>query len=262
MKKLLLSFAALTAFTFANAQSDFVIYSGNLETDFFNIKPYTYNGLSVKDTLVAGQDKALFLKGKATNYFAGGFGSSRYNTSDPVLLSSEYKGDFSKTRINFNAITTTPGTIINIDLFKNPDGITYPNDRWEYAFEICPNTPCPTSFSALLSDFKAIDENYMPKGPNMLASDFANVIGIQFNIIVTANNGNGSTSILFDNLTFSEDVLTGLDETIQISNNEDVSVFDSIGRFISSGKLNELNLESNKLYIVKSGNKARKVIIN
>ena len=264
MNKLLLSIALFFTFKLASAQSELVVYSGDKSKDFFNFKPYSYNGLAVKDTLIALKDTALYLSGKALNYFAGGFGNTRYNsTGKNILISSVYKGDFAKTRIGFDAITTTPSTTINIHLFKNTDGTAIPYERWEYAFDLCPTMPCPTSFSAQLSDFRAIDENYMPKGPKMLASDFDKVLGIQFNIIVTTNGGAGSTSILFDNLVLSDkDVITSLDESAQISSNEEISVFDGMGMFVANGKLNELNLESGKLYIVKSGIKARKVIIN
>ena len=52
-----------------------------------------------------------------------------------------------------------------------------------------------------------------------------------------------------------------LDEFVA-DNNQEVSVYDMMGALVSKGKLSELNLESGKLYIVKSGNKSRKIIMN
>lgn len=44
--------------------------------------------------------------------------------------------------------------------------------------------------------------------------------------------------------------------------NEVVSVYDMMGKFVATGKLKELGLESGKLYVVKSGDKSRKIIMN
>jgi len=46
------------------------------------------------------------------------------------------------------------------------------------------------------------------------------------------------------------------------NNNEVVSVYDMMGAFVATGKLKELGLESGKLYVVKSGNKSRKIVMN
>jgi hypothetical protein len=52
-----------------------------------------------------------------------------------------------------------------------------------------------------------------------------------------------------------------LDEFITDNNNV-VSVYDMMGALVATGKLKELNLVSGKLYIVKSGNKSRKIVMN
>lgn len=264
MKKLLLSFTLFTTHILASAQSELVIYSGDIATDFFNVKPYTFDGLLVKDTLLSDQNQALFLKGSTTNYYAGGFGNSGYNSSGAIPLGTVYNGDFAKTKINFDAKTSLLGARINIDLFNLDTPNTYPpKERWHYEFDICPALPCPTSFSALLSDFWTLDETYNPTGTKMTSSDFGKINQFHFNTIVTSPSSGGNVTIIFDNLILSDkDIITTLDETTQLSNNENVSVFDSMGRFVANGKYNDLHLESGKIYLVRSGNKARKLIIN
>ena len=59
------------------------------------------------------------------------------------------------------------------------------------------------------------------------------------------------------------DFVTSINEDATISNsNEVVSVYDMMGKFVATGKLNELGLEAGKLYVVKSGNKSRKIVMN
>jgi len=51
-------------------------------------------------------------------------------------------------------------------------------------------------------------------------------------------------------------------DEVAANNNEVVSVYDMMGKFVATGKLKELGLESGKLYVVKSGNKSRKIVMN
>jgi len=58
-------------------------------------------------------------------------------------------------------------------------------------------------------------------------------------------------------------IVAGLEDNFLFANaNEVVSVYDMMGKFVASGKLNTLGLESGKLYVVKSGNKTRKIVMN
>jgi hypothetical protein len=57
-------------------------------------------------------------------------------------------------------------------------------------------------------------------------------------------------------------IAVGLTEDELFNANNTVSVYDMMGSFIATGKLKELNLTSGKLYIVKSGNKSKKIIMN
>lgn len=52
------------------------------------------------------------------------------------------------------------------------------------------------------------------------------------------------------------------DNFLTANNNEVVSVYDMMGKFVATGKLKELGLEAGKLYVVKSGNKSRKIVMN
>lgn len=57
--------------------------------------------------------------------------------------------------------------------------------------------------------------------------------------------------------------ITGLEDNFLTENrNEVVSVYDMMGKLVATGKLKELGLESGKLYVVKSGNKSRKIVMN
>jgi len=51
-------------------------------------------------------------------------------------------------------------------------------------------------------------------------------------------------------------------ENVASTSDEVVSVYDIMGKPVASGKMKELNLEIGKLYVVKSGNKSRKIILN
>lgn len=51
-------------------------------------------------------------------------------------------------------------------------------------------------------------------------------------------------------------------DEVAANNNQVVSVYDIMGKFVATGKLKELGLEAGKLYVVKSGNKSRKVVMN
>lgn len=57
-------------------------------------------------------------------------------------------------------------------------------------------------------------------------------------------------------------IAVGLTEDELFNTNNTVSVYDMMGSFVATGKLKELNLTSGKLYIVKSGNKSKKIIMN
>ena len=57
-------------------------------------------------------------------------------------------------------------------------------------------------------------------------------------------------------------VTVGLSDEELFNSNAEVSAYDMMGTFVGTGKLKELGLESGKLYIVKSGNKSRKIIMN
>lgn len=57
-------------------------------------------------------------------------------------------------------------------------------------------------------------------------------------------------------------IAVGLSDEEAFSNNALVSVYDMMGSFVATGKLKELGLESGKLYIVRSGNKSKKIIMN
>lgn len=57
--------------------------------------------------------------------------------------------------------------------------------------------------------------------------------------------------------------ITGVENNfLAANNNEVVSVYDMMGKFVATGKLNTLGLEAGKLYVVKSGNKSRKIVMN
>lgn len=58
-------------------------------------------------------------------------------------------------------------------------------------------------------------------------------------------------------------IVTEIDSNeMDYNNKEEVSVYDAMGRFIGTGNLNSLGLEYGKLYMVKSGDKTRRIIIN
>lgn len=58
-------------------------------------------------------------------------------------------------------------------------------------------------------------------------------------------------------------VITNIEkEETESEGSEVVSVYDSMGQFVATGKMNSLGLEYGKLYIIKSGNKSRKIVMN
>jgi hypothetical protein len=84
---------------------------------------------------------------------------------------------------------------------------------------------------------------------------------IQF--VLTVGVGETSGSVSFDNLTFvSVDALGIQDNFLSLTKDEVVSVYNIMGAFVATGKLAELNLEAGKLYVVKSGNTTRKIVMN
>ena len=57
-------------------------------------------------------------------------------------------------------------------------------------------------------------------------------------------------------------VTVGLSDEELFNSNAVVSVYDIMGSFVGTGKVQELGLESGKLYVVKAGNKSRKIVMN
>jgi hypothetical protein len=73
------------------------------------------------------------------------------------------------------------------------------------------------------------------------------------------------TSVEITNLKLGDvtSIVAGISsDEVAANNNEVVSVYDMMGKFVATGKLKELGLESGKLYVVKSGNKSRKIVMN
>jgi hypothetical protein len=256
MKKTILSLALVASALFASAQATLTLYKGDNTTDFLNGAPYSFDGAPVVvDSLKDGaSDNFLYYSGSTTGYYIGGYGTSGYSTGgDKITISSVFNGDFATTTLGFSAFTdgTTPQLKIQL---KSATA------TWGYIFDLSSASSSVAPFSAPLSSFKAI-VNDQPTGDAFTATDFATIDEVQFVVGLGVKIGKGTVEL--DNLVLVDPNATGVEDNfLAANNNEVVSVYDMMGKFVATGKLKELGLESGKLYVVKSGNKSRKIVMN
>ena len=252
MKKTLLSLGLAAFALAASAQNSLVLYSGNKTTDFLSGAGYAFGKLTFVDSSFAGSaDKALFFTGAAADYI-GGYGNASYLTVGQNPISTKFSGDFASTQLGFTYTTQGTEAAIKVQL-KNANGV------WGYNFDLSAGLANVAAATASISDFKLLVAD-QPTGAAITETDLLAVDEVQF---IVSGKGTAQIVIILDNLVLADASVLGVQDNFITSNkNEVVSVYDIMGKFVATGKLAELNLESGKLYVVKSGNTSRKIVMN
>lgn len=261
MKKTILSLALVASALFASAQSAFVIYDGT-GAQYLGGDPYTFDNATVKDSIVLGETM-LYMEGEdkagaggAGGYYIGGVGGSSYDANGDAQTFTQFGLSLSvaTSTFGFNAYTVGTSSKVKIQL-KSTAG------TWGYEFDLATASAAPTDFSVPMGDFKAlVGDN--PTGDPITDTDLGGINEVQFILVCTDNTGDCVGKYFLDNIKITSNA-TGLEDNFLSANaNQVVSVYDMMGKFVATGKLKELGLESGKLYVVKSGNKSRKIVMN
>ncbi len=121
----------------------------------------------------------------------------------------------------------------------------------------CPTTAYELDASkvAKLLFFVNGDASLLPAGdrvyPNLTPYDGTlEVTAFSFGTTAT------KAGLNIDGVTYS------VDEVLNLFNNETVTVYNTLGKVVATGKYNELSLEKGQMYILRSASKTQKVILN
>jgi hypothetical protein len=188
--------------------AEYVLYSGQKNTDFINGDPYNFdNGLTIVET--GTNDKFYKMTGSTTGYYVGGGGTGSFGaTGNPTI---NYSGQVANTTVAFTAVTQ--GKELKLIIVFGNSG---KSKVWGYEFVI-PASTTPTVVSAPLGLFKLRDANFSFTGSVINEVDLASISEFEFGLTYVSDGGVGSAELYFDNFMLVDSNPTGINNS-NISN--------------------------------------------
>lgn len=264
MKKFLLTVASVATLLTANAQQveRYVIYDGTTSDLLTGGKAYGFDGFAAanggevnSDTAYAEwpDNKFWLVKGSvlSTNVgYVGGTGNANFQaTGDPSLFGITLD-NVENARFSFKYLSPITPANVDIDFQSSVGG----KDSLigTAKFPITPALDIVTVDTAL-SVFKT------KGGEALSAASWATVNKITIKVSLLTSTG--SITAAFDDIIITDGNPTSVSDAV-IANftNEEVSVYNAAGTFVTSGKVENLNL-TNGFYILKSATKTQKIVV-
>jgi hypothetical protein len=172
----------------------------------------------------------------------------------------------------------------NTLVYRSGAATAIQDDSWQYQLGFVQGETTPLAPSATGNFTYDLKTAIVGSGPNSttispsIAFNYAKVTMVLITVVNHANTNAPSPNPRYNYAPFAitdypieisdfklgdvSTITSVEDNFLAANNNQVVSVYDMMGKFVATGKLKELGLESGKLYVVKSGNKSRKIVMN